>query len=198
MRQKPLIILGLIVIVASAAYYRLATRATTAKASGRLEIVNTPERYCPTQAQIVVTSSINQVLPEHDQTVAVINCRTIEIKSLIGTTADTKIIWLKLPGALADKTSIDSPTDYFQFSPRLGDVNGDNVIDEIDRRLVENTLLSDAAGVIKADIDGDQKISIIDLSLTRINAGVGSERPDGKNWGANESNTLRTSRPGYD
>ena len=61
----------------------------------------------------------------------------------------------------------------------MGDVTGDNIIDEQDEELVTSNLFNSNDA---ADVDMDGEITVHDLSLTRINRAVGVPRGDDQEW----------------
>ncbi len=151
---------------------------------GLLEFTNLPDQYCPQSAAVVATD-LNVKNPKIllDSKVLIDGCRFIFLNKLTTAQSLPRLVFVKLPGALAFRIEIDSLAGRYQFAPSLGDANSDNIIDATDELQVTNALASvDPAQLLANDLDHDGKISVIDLSLTRINRRTGVSRPDGKSW----------------
>lgn len=174
----------MIALVAVSAYWEL-NRAPAAAQPGTLELTNLPDTYCPTEAEIVVEGlSTKETLPTSDQKSPITNCRTISLESLGTINPQPTFLLIKLPKALAFRLQIDSLKGSYQYSPSLGDVNNDNVIDLLDRQQVESAIFSSESTAVKRnDIDQDNKVTVLDLALTRVNSRAGATRPDGRDWG---------------
>ena len=183
MRWKIVLTMVAVVLLAALAvgwYFNTRQSSTT---SGAITLVDLPDHYCPAQAEIVATSlAVTKPTVYFDSNVTVKDCRIIELLPL-GDFDQSRFIYLKLPQALALKLQIDSPNGSYQVSPSLGDVNGDNVINQTDEQQVSAALLTTDSGLITAnDLDQDGHVTVLDLSLTRLNYRIGSERPDGQDW----------------
>lgn len=178
-------IIVLVVVVLMFAAYILLRPSSSQQRQGVIELTNLPDQYCPLQVQ-VATFELNAKTSEKalsDKQVVVDECRYVVLKEILELTNEPRQLFVKLPNALAFQVQIDSVKGRYQYAPSLGDVNGDNVIDSIDETLVANALFGiDPTQVTANDIDQDKKVSVIDLSLTRINHRAGAVRPDGKNW----------------
>ena len=151
---------------------------------GIIELKNLRDQYCPLRAAVVVADpNTPNAATLFDSTVVVDECRFITLNNLTGLTDGPHQVYVKLPGALAFRVVIDSTTGSYQFAPSLGDVNEDNIIDTKDESQVAEALFSDKSAEISLnDIDQDKKISVLDLSLTRVNRRAGVARPDGQVW----------------
>ena len=181
MRIKVIIVL--VVVAAVLALYFLLRPTSTQARQGVIELTNLPDQYCPLLATVVATDSTSKsALLDANTTVD--ECRYITLSKLTALENAPQVIFVKLPGALAFRISIDSIKGRYQYAPSLGDVNGDNIIDSTDESQVANALFSiDSSQVTANDLDQDKKVSVMDLSLTRINHRAGVGRPDGKAWG---------------
>lgn len=182
-RFKYIIVLVVAVLI-FAAYITLRPSSSQQR-QGVIELTNLPDQYCPLQVQ-VATFKLNAKTSGttlSDKQVAVEECRYIVLKNISELTDEPRQIFVKLPNALAFRMQIDSTAGRYQYAPSLGDVNGDNVIDSLDETQVADTLFSvDPTKITANDIDQDGKVSVLDLSLTRINHRAGAIRPDSKNW----------------
>lgn len=150
---------------------------------GVISLTGLPDQYCPSQAQVIVTDSKNATTILLDASVAVEQCRYIALKGLVGSVSESRLVIIKLSRALAFRMQIDSPKGVYHYAPSLGDVNGDNVIDSLDENQVATALFStDLAKIAENDLDRDEKVTVLDLSLIRINHRTGIFRPDRKSW----------------
>lgn len=178
-------IIVLVVAVLMFAAYITLTPSSSQQRQGVIELTNLPDQYCPLQVQ-VATFKLNAKTSGaalSDKQLAVEECRYIVLKNISELTNEPRQLFVKLPHALAFRIQIDSTEGRYQYAPSLGDVNGDNVIDSIDETRVADTLFSvDPTKITANDIDQDRKVSVLDLSLTRINHRAGAIRPDGKSW----------------
>lgn len=178
-------IFALVVVALMFAAYIMLRPASSQQRQGIIELTNLPDQYCPLQAQ-VATFELNAKTSEKallDKQLVVDECRYVVLKEIFELTSEPRQLFVKLPNALAFRLQIDSVKGRYEYAPSLGDVNGDNVIDSIDETLVSNALFSiDPTQITANDIDQDKKVSVLDLSLTRVNHRAGAVRPDGKNW----------------
>lgn len=182
MRIKVLVIL--IAVVVFVAAYTLSNPITTQTRPGTIELTNLPDQYCPLSAAVVATD-LNAKTPKIllDITVAIDECRYITLAKLSGLGSESQFIFIKISNQLAFRVQIDSIKGRYQFAPSLGDVNNDNVIDAADEAQVSSALFSnDETQLNLNDLDQDKKVSVLDLSLTRINRRAGVGRPDGQSW----------------
>lgn len=182
MRMKVLVVLIAIVVLLAA--YTLSKPITTQTRPGTIELTNLPDQYCPLSAAVVVTD-LNAKTPKIilDSEVAIDECRYITFAKLSGLGSESQFIFVKISKQLAFRVQIDSMKGRYQFAPSLGDANNDNVIDSNDEAQVSSALFSnDEAQLNLNDLDQDKKVSVLDLSLTRINRRAGTERPDGQSW----------------
>ncbi|MEX1052043.1 MAG: hypothetical protein WEC83_01490 [Patescibacteria group bacterium] len=141
-------------------------------ASQAIVLANLPERYCPEQVQLLYASNLTAPFPA-----AVTNCQTIDLDGINLGERDT--VYLLLPQALPLSISYSQSVGRYVVSPRVGDVNGDNAIDERDEAIVTDGMFGD---VMDGDIDLDGLVTSEDLALVRLNYGVGPKRPDGQEW----------------
>ncbi len=137
-----------------------------------ISLANLPERYCPEQAKLLYASNLTMVI-----NAPVTNCRSINLDNI--TLGERDTVYLLLPQALPLSISYSKSVARYVVTPRIGDVNADNVIDERDEAIVINNLFSDQ---LTGDVDLDSFVTSEDLALVRLNYGVGEKRPDGKEW----------------
>ncbi|MCR4277924.1 MAG: dockerin type I domain-containing protein [Candidatus Berkelbacteria bacterium] len=178
-------IIALVVVALMFAAYIMLRPSTSQQRQGVIELTNLPDQYCPLQAQVAIfepnTKTSEKAL--FDKQLVVDECRYVVLKEILELASEPRQLFVKLPNALAFRLQIDSVKGRYQYAPSLGDVNGDNVIDSIDETLVANALFGiDPIQITANDIDRDKKVSVLDLSLTRVNYRAGAVRPDGKNW----------------
>ena len=182
MRRFKVTIVLVVVAAVLAGYFLLRPNLSQAR-QGVIELTNLPDQYCPLLATVVATDS-NSKSALLDANTTVDECRYITLSKLTDLGDTPQLIFIKLPGALAFRISIDSIKGRYQYAPSLGDVNGDNTIDSTDESQVANALFSiDPSQITANDLDQDKKVSVMDLSLTRINHRAGVGRPDGRTWG---------------
>lgn len=182
MRIKVLVILVVVAILLGA--YTLLNPNSAQARQGTIELTNLPDQSCPLSAAVVVTD-LKAKTPKIsiDTTVAVDECRYITLAKLSGLGSEPQFIFVKISNQLAFRVQIDSIKGRYQYAPSLGDVNGDNIIDRSDETQVSSALFSnDETKISLNDLDQDKKVSVLDLSLTRINRRAGVERPDGHSW----------------
>lgn len=181
MRSKLILTLLVVAVVVGLTSY-WASRQSSKTPGSQVLIGNVPDRYCPQTAQVIVTPVTVGTI-EFDRSVTVANCRTIDLAAILTDSKTAKNLYVKLPEALASKIQVDLPTGSYSFTPILGDVNGDNIIDGVDQGLVEKALLTDQSVATESvDIDQDKAVTVLDLGFTKINAQVGVKRPDKKSW----------------
>jgi hypothetical protein len=145
---------------------------------------NTPVSYCPTKAEIVITQSDSKKVVV-DELATVENCNILAIWKYLSWPAGEYTLYIKTESALAFSIRVALPVSQsIQSSLLVGDTNGDNVIDSIDEKAINSRLfLSPVQGAgISTDVNGDDLVDITDLSLARLNAGVGVQRPDNRPW----------------
>lgn len=141
-------------------------------ATPTISLVNLPERYCPAFAEVLAASNLSTTL-----SVPITNCRSINLFNLSLTGNDTLFLWL--PQALPLSIAYTPLVDRYIISPRIGDVNSDNVIDELDEDQVIGWLFTQE---LAGDVDLDNHVTSEDLALVRLNYGVGEKRPDKQEW----------------
>lgn len=135
--------------------------------SSYVEFTNLPRTYCPTQATVVNTSRLNR-----PQQVSVINCSVVSLSGLDLTPVEQ--IFIKLPNALGISINYREETDRYRIALKVGDVNGDNVIDDEDIEIITEQIFSSQTS---ADVDMSGIVDSDDLALARINSGVGEYPP---------------------
>jgi len=178
-------ILILFIVLGVAIFYgwRLLRPASTPPvASPAIKVTNRPVRYCPTTAQLIVARVVqsSKVQVVFDETIPVRNCDTIPLAQPDLQRPGDFRVYVKLPKARAFQLAMTAPLVTQVTHPlQLGDVNNDNVIDQTDISLVEVGLKTKAADV---DLDNDGASTVLDLSLTRLNQGIGVARPDDRAW----------------
>lgn len=185
------ITLGVVIIVGGALIYLSARGNLSPLPSGprSLELVNLPSSYCAKTAKIAAFYGAvkNKVYSAgnvfFDEEVSINNCKTISLEPIAP--KGNYYLYVKLPKAAAFRMWIRSdfpPT--LSYSPPVGDVTGDDVIDSGDKDFVSSRLgSSNSSDITAADLDGDGAVTIMDLSLVNMHQQVGAERPDGKEWG---------------
>ena len=174
MRQTYLIFLAILLVIAGllVANVRINTTNNLAVLSDGIVLENLPINYCPKQAEIYQSGRANS-----STIVVVRDCRNIAFNQL-NLSNDQQII-IKLPKALAFTVNYYTGTNRYLVGLRVGDVNGDNIIDEQDEELVTSNLFNSND---VADVDMDGEITAHDLSLTRSNRAVGVPRGDDQEW----------------
>jgi len=182
MRSK--IIVALIIVLVATVLAVVARDTEAPVKPGVLALTNLPDRYCPSTAKVVVTKpDMNDSKIILDSEVAISECRQIELKKISTLEGISLYYYVKLPKALAFRLRVDSNDGRYQYAPSLGDVNNDNIIDAVDEQLVTAALLTtDPDQIAALDLDQDNKITVLDLSLTRIDSRIGEIRPDKQNW----------------
>lgn len=152
----------------------------TATDSGNLVLTNLPSQYCPTRARLLLSQAAasGAII---DREVNVDNCRYVSLSKYLSGRQDNYIIHLKLARALAFTFELKAPLEgVVEYPVQLGDVNNDNVIDAMDDKAVSQLLFSETSPEL--DLNGDKIVTIDDLSIVRLNQGVGAARPDGAAW----------------
>lgn len=137
-----------------------------------ISLTNLPERYCPEQAKLLYASNLAAPI-----SATVSNCQTISLADI--TLGERDTVYVVLPQALPLSISYTKSVARYVVTPRIGDVNSDNVIDERDEAIVTEDLFTDRQ---TGDVDLDNAVTSEDLALVRLNYGVGEKRPDGKEW----------------
>lgn len=137
-----------------------------------------PGGYCPTVVKYAVTDPERNKIVVFDGQTAVQNCSRIELP--LPAVSKNWNVYIGAPHALWAKVS------FFGFgkqeiSPIIGDLNGDNTINNLDERLVADQLFV-VGQDLSLDLNQDRKIDSQDLTLVRLRFGVGEPHPDGKDW----------------
>lgn len=183
MRVREILWLIAVVLLGSALFYYQSNQISHQVRPGVISLTGLPDQYCPNRAQVVVTDPKNATTILLDTSVAVEQCRYITLKGIIGSVSESRLVIIKLSRALAFRVQIDLPKGVYNYAPSLGDVNDDNIIDSLDENQVATALFStDLAKIAGNDLDRDEKVTVLDLSLIRINHRAGIFRPDGKPW----------------
>ncbi|MEX2012157.1 MAG: hypothetical protein WD970_00115 [Patescibacteria group bacterium] len=174
MRQYYLILLAILLVGGALviANWRLTTIDQTGENLPEISLSNLPTTYCPTEAEVFHTSNQLSVV-----IVAVSNCRSISLSSLDLTSSET--IYLKLPHALGVAVEYSDRFDRYIVTPRVGDADNNNIINELDQSAVLEEMFESSS---RSDVNMDNQINAEDLALTRINQAVGVNRPDGVGW----------------
>ena len=174
MRQTYLVFLTILTIVAALLLANLRINLTGNGSDIKEGVIleNLPLSYCPKEAEIYQDSKMNQI-----NTAVVTDCHVISTAQL--NLSGNVLLTIKLPKALAFRINYNEGVDLYYIGLRVGDVTGDNIIDEQDENLVVSNLFNTNS---QADADMDGEITVYDLSLTRINKAVGVSRPDNKDW----------------
>ena len=84
------------------------------------------------------------------------------------------------------------------FQLRAGDVNGDNVIDQVDEALVSNELNTGVAAGHPADFNGDQRIDSDDLQVVQANLGMAGPLSPGDGFSGCFDNSVYEREPNDD
>lgn len=182
MKTKALLVLVVLILLGAVIWVVLFSGGT--KKSGSIELRLTPGSYCPESAQIMLVDQTDARIVFDGET-GIEFCQQISLASLPILQNNSYKAYVKPPKALAFSINIDSSTGSYAFAPVLGDANDDNVIDNLDRRSVEALLLNASPTkeeLSSGDIDQDKRITVFDLSLTKLNQQIGQARPDGKQW----------------
>jgi len=149
----------------------------------QLTLVDRPEGYCPTTVPILVVDAAARVI--FNQIISVNDCQSINLSSVMSGANGQLTIYFKPPQALARSVVVNAAqVTRLTEAILLGDATGDNIIDQEDENFVQKHLFSTELGSLQkaADLDRDGKVTALDLSLTRLNRGVGQTRPDHKSW----------------
>lgn len=185
MRHFVWTLLVLAVMAPVVLWYLNSTRTPVIKNEGAtLALTNRPATFCPNTARVVAakTSSIPAVHFEGEAVIA--DCYSVKLPTEQLTEAVEYQLFVYIPGARAFRVVVPGPINTAINAPiQLGDVNSDNVINEIDARGVESAL-GQSTIQSEFDVDGDGKVTVLDYSLVQVNQGAGVERPDGKLWEA--------------
>lgn len=175
MRQFFLVILALVLVAAAliVANRRLDRPTPSGETLPAIILTNLPTGYCPVQAEIYHTSRLSGSIRQ-----PVLTCNTIPLRTL--GLAGTETIIVKLPRALAFAVYYSQDVQRYSVGVRVGDVTGDNTIDQHDEQLVLGNIFSDTT---IGDADLNNRVDADDLALVRINQAVGVNRPDVEPWG---------------
>ncbi len=150
-------------------------------------LTNLSSNSCPKNAWLVVMASDARAV--YDSSISVMGCNLIPFPSGIFTKGAYRVL-VKIPRALAFEVVInDSPVTNVEHGVQLGDLTNDNAVDEKDKTVIENALTTSGQnqGTIEgADLDGDNRLTVLDLALVSLNQGTGLPRPDGTSWGVTE------------
>lgn len=186
MNRSTIFILIVLAALAAVILYSLtrpAASTTNSTVSG-IKLVK-PATFCPRLADVVVTKTDGnqKVTVLSSLTAAVKGCQLIDWPTTV-TSAEERQVFVKIPGALAFKVVVADRSATVEHGLAIGDVNNDNTIDSQDKNAVEEALRSGTAETLnQADVDGDGKISIFDLSLAALNQGSGVAHPKTGSWG---------------
>lgn len=177
------LLFGLVVIAAGllVGWIFLSYRTSTSTAP-TLTLVDTPDRFCPKEIGLASVSPGEPLIALPIQ-----NCRTAALSTIYHSsfTRQKQTLTVYIPGALASTITLDQKELHPTWYPRLGDTNGDNQINNLDRQNIIESLNRSALEVPKdklVDFDNDGQVTAFDLALVQVNQGVGVARPDGKSW----------------
>lgn len=182
-----LLVMGLVlgvgtVLVLLMVQPQLINSSTSQVKKNSLEFSGLPTRYCATSAELVTLEN-NKVFS--NQTIAVDNCRTVDLQVLrAASKSGTATFLVKLPNALAVRISLAPDVTALSVPIQLGDITNDNSIDQSDEDLVVRQIFNSniSATGHNLDIDNDGRVTSLDLAFTRLNRGVGAQRPDHQAW----------------
>lgn len=159
-------------------FYRSQQFEATATESGQVVLRGVPASICPEKAWLVIVGENRPTVV--DRTITIKDCRQFDVRPYVGAETGNYTLLLKLPNAIAAKAEFAAPLSTNLSLPvRYGDVTADNIIDKLDEQLIIDNLHESSS---RYDITGDEKVNIDDVVITRINAGIGSIRPDNKSW----------------
>jgi hypothetical protein len=141
---------------------------------------------CPATAEVAITDITQTTKVLVERSVAIQNCRTISLPIPVGFKSQQTYAYVRIPRALAFKVTVDPGNPEINYAPEFGDVDDNNIIDRADQDTISTHLFEKAETASSAngqfDVDGDKQITVNDLSLSRLNSGVGVSRPDNKSW----------------
>lgn len=188
MRQILWLVLALAVVAPVAFWYQTQRQpAEDALTGAGIVLTNRPTTYCPKTAKVVAikTSQPNAIHFEGNALVA--GCDAVRLPTESLNEAVEYQVFVLVERARAFRVVLSGPvTSYQSFPIQLGDINGDNTVNEADQASVRSALTKPEHYLAALDVDGDQKITVLDYSLVVVNQGVGVDRPDGKLWGATQ------------
>lgn len=179
------ITVGIIIILAIVVFVAL-NKDKNPSEDGTLLLTNIPELACPTNVRVVAQSVTNdpKVTVLFDRSVAIIDCRKIALSSLLTPSQLPVKLFVKLPNSLAQKILVDSLLTNYTLLIRTGDLNDDNLINNIDEELILSKIVNPSSLPEKNfDLNSDQITNVLDVSTVRLNSGVGVAHPsaiDGK------------------
>lgn len=139
-----------------------------------LTLENMPPRYCPKKAEVLLARSGRLLADDY---LAIQSCSQLNLAKILNHQSGELKLYVHLPDALA--FSLNPANQPLSYSPVLGDVNRDNLINGQDEQLVSAALFSQSS---QFDVDGDGRVTISDLALVKMGTGVGVSRPDNVNW----------------
>lgn len=186
MRQIVMIILGL-AIIAPVLFWFQGQRdvADTAISGAGIRLTNRPASFCPEEARVVAVKTTAPETVHFDGQAVIAGCDAIRLPAERLAEALEYQIFVLVDGAKAFRLVAAGPiTTYIDFPIQVGDTNADNVINEVDLKVVQAALGEPNQAGQPADVDGDNKVTILDYSLVTTNQGAGAARPDGKLWEA--------------
>jgi|GEM_PF-6398969 len=161
-----LMVVGLLLVIGFLVWRDINHSVQTTSRQTAVTLTDLPVHYCPKQVQVVVDQA-NQ--PRVGKIIALKNCRTIELSSVLGTSTVGQISF-KLPLALPFQINVaDFGTQPVTYAPELGDLNDDAVIDARDESLVSDNLFSSDN---QFDLDNDGQVSVLDVALVRLHLGA--------------------------
>lgn len=118
-----------------------------------------PQTYCPQS----VRAEITELDTGLEKNLTVQNCNSLTVNSAVSS------LKLYFPSALP--LEITNPTNGSSYELTLGDANGDGSINELDYELVGSAIFSNSYAA-ELDIDGDKKVTALDLAYTVYGVGV--------------------------
>lgn len=144
---------------------------------GIILLTGLPAKYCPSHATVTV-GPVSRPGASHQ--IKITDCRSIDFSQLTNLPANRQLI-VKLPAALAFSVKTSPPESQSPtVAVRLGDINNDGVIDELDTQRIRDSLFQPVSNqeLGKTDLDGDDQISAVDLAIVKNNFGVGATLPN--------------------
>ncbi len=155
--------------------------ATGQRESATLSLSNRPSRFCPETAKVVAVKTATPTTVHFEGQTTVRQCEIISLPIDQLSEPIEYQIFVQIDRALAFRAVVTGPVRTLSMPIQLGDVTGDNTINEDDIRELERGL-GQAELAAQLDIDGDKEVTILDYALVRLNQGAGVSRPDGKLW----------------
>lgn len=139
----------------------------TAKAGSTLNLKYLPPDYCPVEIKFVAGQKAEAAT---GRILAVKNCREVDLSLVTSQVRAEEWLFFKLPRALPFRLSSNVLTaGTIEYAPELGDVNEDSIIDAADEALILTDMFQDET---TNDIDGDKKVTAMDLAYVRLHKGV--------------------------